>query len=135
MKNLEKEDEYFRKFFSEVGTEDTPIGFHKSILEKLSPKGVVSEYKPVISSMAWKIIGVTIALLVVSVLLFLPYGGNNLPLLDHVPVFTTQEFSISLPKMKLPTIELSSVAIQSLIAFMLFASISIISTVKKWRFS
>jgi len=51
MKNLSKEDEYIGQLIPELGTENASIGFHKSILERLSTN-FVSFYRPVISSLA-----------------------------------------------------------------------------------
>ncbi|TXE12295.1 hypothetical protein [Algoriphagus aquimarinus] len=135
MKNLSKEDEYIKKFMSELGTDEPSEGFHKSILERLSPKKSVSVYRPVISSFAWKIIGGAIAVIVLSVLLFLPSAENALPLVDQLPQVAIPKIALSLPRFSIPIINLSSIVIQSLVVFTLLACVTVISSLKKWNIS
>jgi len=128
MKNLSEEDEYIRQFISELGTENPSMGFHTSIVKKLRPKQSISAYQSVISPLAWKIISAGIAVIIISILLFLPSGGNTLSLFDQVGAVT-----ISLPKITLPIINISPIVIQSLVTFTLFASLTIVTTLKKWK--
>lgn len=135
MKNLSKEDEYIRQFIIELGTESPSSSFHKSILNRLRPKQTISAYRPVISSLGWKIIGGAIAAIVVTVLLFLPSGGNPTPLFNQIPSVSIPQVAISLPKIYFPNLELSTIVLQSLVVFTLLAMISIITTLKKWKVS
>ncbi|WP_339753821.1 hypothetical protein [Algoriphagus aquimarinus] len=135
MKNLSKEDTYIKQFMSELGTDEPSAGFHKSILERLSPKKSPSIYKPVISFFAWKIMGGAIATIVLSVLLFLPSGDNALPLFDQLPQVFIPKISLALPKISLPVLNLSSIVIQSLVVFTLLACVTVISSLKKWKIS
>lgn len=135
MKNLSKEDDYIRQFIFEVGTENPSMDFHKVILERLNPKRSVSVYKPVISSLAWKIIGGAISVIVISVLLFMPSGENTSPLFDQVPAVSIPKIAISIPKITLPVIDLSTIVIQSLVVFIVLTFFTIITTLKKWKVS
>ncbi|WP_339704309.1 hypothetical protein [Algoriphagus aquimarinus] len=135
MKNLSKEDAYIKQFKSELGTDEPSAGFHKSILERLSPNKSVSVYRPVISSFAWKIIGGAIAVIVISVLLFLPSAENALPLVDQLPRVAIPKIALSLPRISIPIINLSSIVIQSLVVFTLLACVTVISSLKKWKIS
>ncbi|MDR7130370.1 hypothetical protein J2X69_002720 [Algoriphagus sp. 4150] len=135
MKNLSKEDKYIQQFISELGTDRPSAGFHKSILEKLNPKQTLTVYRPVISPLAWKLIGSGIAALVICVLLFLPGGENSTPLMDQVPKISIPQVAISFPKVSLPDIDLSPIVIQSLVVFILLAILSAITTLKNLKTS
>ncbi|REG91027.1 hypothetical protein [Algoriphagus antarcticus] len=135
MKNLSKEDIYIRQFITEVGTENPSAGFNKSILKRLKSNRTAADYRPVISSLAWKIIGGAITAVVISVLLFLPSGENTLILFDQVPAGSIPDLAISLPKISLPVINLSSIVIQSLVVFILLAFLAVITTFKNWQVS
>lgn len=130
-----KEDEFIRQFICELGTEEPSVGFHKSIVAKLNHMPFTPVYKPVITTLAWKIIGCAIAAIVVSVLLFLPGGENSASLFDQASKIPYPQVSISLPKISLPVIELSSIVIQSLVVFIVLGIITVISTLTKWKIS
>ncbi|WP_057939870.1 hypothetical protein [Algoriphagus resistens] len=130
-----KEDEFIRQFIGELGTENPSIGFHKSIVAKLNHVPFASVYKPVISALAWKIIGCAIASIVISVLLFLPGGQNSISLVDQVSKIPFPQVTISLPKVSLPVLELSSLVIQSLVVFIVLGIITVITTLTKWKIS
>ncbi|PZX50121.1 hypothetical protein [Algoriphagus chordae] len=135
MKNLSKEEEYIRQYITELGTEAPTTGFHKTILAKLKPKRSVSVYSPVISALAWKIIGAVIAVLVISVLLFLPSGQNTIPLIDQLSAIPIPQVTVSLPQISFPKINLSLITIQALVVFSLLAAVTVITTFKKWKVS
>lgn len=130
-----KEDELLRQFICELGTEEPSVGFHKSIVARLNHAPVASAYKPVISTLAWKIIGCAIAAIVISVLVFLPGGGNHIPLVDQVSKISFSKVALSLPKVSLPVLELSSIVIQSLVVFIVLGIITVITTLTKWKIS
>ena len=135
MKDLSKEEEYIRQFISELGTENPSERFHKSIVGKLRSTQPISVYKPVISSLGWKMIGGAVAMLVISILLFMPFGVNTTPLFDQFTPDLIPKLSIKLPKITLPSLDLSASVVQSLLVFTLLVFITIITTLKKWDFS
>lgn len=135
MKNLSKEEEYIRQYISELGSENPSEGFHKSTIGKLRSTQPVSVYKPVISSLGWKMIGGAIAILVISILLFMPYGANTSPLFNQLTPELIPQLSIILPKIALPSLDLSASVVQSLLVFTLLIFITIITTLKKWDLS
>lgn len=128
MKNQNKEDEYIRQFITELGTEETSQNFHKAILNKLNNTKSVSVYKPVISSLGWKIIGVTIAAIFILVLTFVP-GGNGISLFDRLPSLAIP--TISLTRIPLPIIDISPIVIQALSTFTLLAFLVVFTSLRK----
>lgn len=135
MKNISTEDQYIRQFISELGTEKPYSGFHKSILKRLKPKRRVSVYKPVISSLAWKIIGGVIAVIVIVIILFLPSTESTTLLVDQIPKVSIPQLTMSLPKISIPTLNLSTIVIQSLVVFSLLAFLAVITTLRRWKLS
>lgn len=135
MKNQGKDEEYIRQFITELGTVSPSEGFHKSILEKINSSASVSTYKPVISSLAWKIIGSTLAILFIAVFLFVPNGSEANSVFSQLPELTIPAVAISLPKLKVPVINVSPVVIQSLLAFLILAFLTFITTLRRWRIS
>lgn len=134
MKKLRTEEEYIKQLLAELGSERPSVDFYKSILERLHPNRTTSAYNPVISSLAWKIIGGAIVAFVFSVLLFLPGSENTTQtLFDQMPTVAIPQVAISLTKISIPIIDLSSIAIQSLVVFILLALLSVITTVKQWK--
>ncbi|SFT66373.1 hypothetical protein SAMN04489724_1478 [Algoriphagus locisalis] len=132
MEKREKEEEYIRKFITELGTESPSKGFHKSVLSKLNPGTSRSIYRPVISPFMWKLIGGAIATLVISVLLFVPNDNQN-PLINQIPEFSLPEVAVSLPKIALPVIDISPIVLQSLVVFTLMAFLMVVTKIRKWR--
>ncbi len=57
MNDQDKEQDYIRQLIYELGKMEPSVNFHKNILSKLNWKRSISTYKPVISTLAWKIIG------------------------------------------------------------------------------
>ena len=135
MKNQDTEDLYIRQFITELGAEMPSEGFHKSILQKINPRTSVSSYKPAISSTAWKIIGSALAILFITVFLFVPNGSDANSLFNQLPIVTFPKVAISLPKLSLPVINLSPIVMQSLVGFIILAFLTVITTMRKWRIS
>ncbi|MEB2782282.1 hypothetical protein U3A58_17965 [Algoriphagus sp. C2-6-M1] len=135
MSNQSKEDEYIRKFIVELGTEEPPVGFHKSILASLNHAPSATDYKPVISALAWKIIAGAIAGLCITVLIFVPNGSDATPLFDQLSGITIPEVVIPFPRVSLPVINLPHIVIESLVAFILLALGTVITSFHKWRMS
>jgi hypothetical protein len=135
MKNISTEDQYIRQFISELGTEKPYPGFHKSILKRLKPKRTVSVYKPVISSLAWKIIGGVIAAIVIVVLSFLPSTESTTLLVDQIPKVSIPQLTMSFPKISIPTLNLTAIVIESLVVFSLLAFLAVITTLRRWKLS
>ncbi|RAI90155.1 hypothetical protein [Algoriphagus yeomjeoni] len=135
MTNQGKEEEYIRQFISELGTMSPSVGFHKSILEKINSRTSLTVYKPVISSLAWKIIGSTLVILFITVFLFAPNGSEANSLFSQLPDITYPELAISLPKISVPVINLPPIVLQSLISFIILASLAFITTLRKWKIS
>lgn len=135
MKNQGKEEEYIRQFIAELGTDTPSEGFHKSIMKKINPKTSLSYYRPVISSLTWKIIGGTIAILFIAVILFVPNGSDVNFLFNQLPGFSLPELAISLPKVSFPVIDVSPIVLQSLVAFMLLAFLTVVTSMRRWKAS
>ena len=135
MKNQGKEDEYIRQLITELGTDEPSSNFRRSILDKLNQKNSVSIYKPVISSFTWKLIGGSIAAIVVIVLLFVPFSENAPPQLYQLSDYAIPKFSISFPKISLPTLMLPDLVGQSIIAFCVLALLTVVSSLKRWKIS
>lgn len=133
MKNQGKEDEYIRQFISELGTEDPSEGFHKSILSRLNHAPSASVYRPVISSLGWKIIAGAIATLFITVLIFVPNGSDATPLFDQLPSISIPEVAISLPRISFPVINLSPIVLHSLVAFIILAFLTVITSLRRWK--
>lgn len=135
MKNQDKEDEYIRQFITELGPDAPSFSFRRSVLDKLNQRHYVSTYKPVISSFSWKLIGAGIAAIVLVVLLFVPFTQNATLQVNQLSDYTIPRLAISLPKISLPTLNLSDIAGQSIIAFCLLALLTVVSSLKRWKIS
>lgn len=135
MKKQEQEEIYIRQFITELGTVSPSKGFHKSILKKIKPNPSISVYKPVISSVAWKIIGTTLITLFIAVFLFVPNGSEANSLFSQLPEMKFPEMAFSLPKISLPVINLSPIVMQSLVGFIILAIFTIITNLRKWKIS
>lgn len=135
MKNQGIEEEYIRQFIAELGTESPSEGFHKSIMKKINPRTSLSYYRPVISGLTWKIIGTTIAILFIAVFLFVPNGNEANSLFNQLPGFSFPEVAISLPKVSLPIIDVSPIVLQSLVAFILLAFLTVVTSMRRWKTS
>lgn len=130
MKNLSKEDEYFQQLLQELGSEKPSAGFHKSIVKSLTQKKPFVVYKPVISPLAWRIIGGVISAIIIGVLLFLPSESDTVSLFHQVSL---PQIHIPFPKISIPIIALSPIVFQSVIVFIVLTILMVIITFKKWR--
>ncbi|MEP0713544.1 MAG: hypothetical protein ABJ333_16335 [Algoriphagus sp.] len=135
MKNQSKEDYYIREVMMELGPDSPSANFQQTILSKLRAERTISVYNPVISSLGWKLIGGAIATLVIAVLFFLPSGDSATPLFNQLPTITIPKAGIKFPIISLASIDISVIAIQSLVIFSLFALVSIVFTLRKWQTS
>jgi len=133
MKSQLNEEDYIREFIFELGTEKPSINFRRMLMKKLDMTRSRSVYHPVISPLAWKLIGSGISILVVCVLLFIPDGKESITLVQHLPDFTVLDWNIKLPKLIFPKIHFHTIALKSSVGFMVLAIIAVIFSIKKWR--
>ncbi len=104
-------------------------------MNKINPRTSLSYYRPVISGLTWKIIGTTIAILFIAVFLFVPNGNEANSLFNQLPGFSLPEVAISLPKVSLPIIDVSPIVLQSLVAFILLAFLTVVTSMRRWKTS
>lgn len=133
MKDPQKEEEYIRQFINELGAEKPSPGFHKSIVKRLGHSPAASVYRPVVSPLAWKVIGGAVVAIIVPVLIFLPLGESSLSLFDQVPEISIPRVAVSLPKISFPAVNLSPIVLHASVAFLLLAFLTVMGTLRKWK--
>ena len=130
MKSQLNEEDYIREFIIELGTEKSSINFRKVLMKKLDLTRNRSVYHPVISPLAWKLIGGGVSFLVVCVMIFIPGGKESITLVQHLPEFSFFDWHVQLPTLTLPKFHFYTVALKSLVGFMLLAIIGVVFSIK-----